>query len=127
MVNDGAFLAGNAHLAGYTIRFCENAKVEIDVPRNFVDILRQRRRIVYGHFQIWKFVGQPPKTLESMLVTNPVFSFSILIKSLARSPKLVIALPVALMGEAASAFLAICDNLRSTTGHVPWQRYGSRS
>lgn len=126
-VNDGAYLAGMASLAGYSIRFCETAKVKIDVPQTFVDVIRQRRRIVYGHFQIWKTVGQPPKTLESMLTSDPILSLSIIIRTLARSPRLIIALPVALMGEAASVFLAIWDNLSSTRKHVKWKRFGSKS
>jgi cellulose synthase/poly-beta-1,6-N-acetylglucosamine synthase-like glycosyltransferase len=126
-VNDGAYLAGKASLAGYSIRFCETAKVKIDVPQTFVDVIRQRRRIVYGHFQIWKTVGQPPKTLESMLTSDPILSLSIIIRTLARSPRLIIALPVALMGEAASVFLAIWDSLSSTRKHVMWKRFGSKS
>jgi cellulose synthase/poly-beta-1,6-N-acetylglucosamine synthase-like glycosyltransferase len=126
-VNDGAYLAGMAYLAGYNIRFCETARVKIDVPQNFVDVIRQRRRIVYGHFQIWKTVGQPPKTLESMLMSNPVLSLSILIRTMAGSPMLAVALPVAIMGEVASVFLAIWDNLNSTRKHATWKRYGSKS
>ncbi len=126
-VNDGAYLAGNARLAGYSIRFCESAKVRIDVPRSFVDLMRQRRRIVYGHFQIWKFVGESPRTLESMLLGSPLLSFSILIKTLAKSPRLVFAMPVALIGEAMSVILAIYDNLTSSKKHATWVRFGSRS
>jgi cellulose synthase/poly-beta-1,6-N-acetylglucosamine synthase-like glycosyltransferase len=126
-VNDGAYLAGKAYLAGYTIGFCETAKVEIDVPRNFVDIIRQRRRIVYGHVQIWKEVGRSPKTLESMLASNPVLSLSILVRTLANNPKLMIALPVSMIGEVVSVFLAILDNLGSTRKHALWKRYGTKS
>ncbi len=126
-VNDGAYLAGNAHLAGYSIRFCESAKVKIDVPHSFVDLMRQRRRIIYGHFQIWKSVGESPRTLESMLLGNPLLSFSILIKTLAKSPRLVFAMPVALIGEAVSVILAIYDNLTSSKKHAMWDRFGSRS
>lgn len=126
-VNDGAYLAGMAFLAGYAIRFCQPAKVEIDVPRNFVDVIRQRRRIVYGHLRIWKTVGQSPKTLESMLVSDPILSISILIKVLADHPMLIVALPVAVIGEVASVFLAIWDNLDSARKHILWKRYGNKS
>ncbi len=126
-VNDGAYLAGKANLAGYNIRFCETAKVEIDVPQTFVDVIRQRRRIVYGHFQIWKSVGESPRTMESMLVDNPLLSLGILVRTLARSPRLVLALPVALIGEAVSVILAMYDNLASTRKHTMWDRFGSRS
>jgi cellulose synthase/poly-beta-1,6-N-acetylglucosamine synthase-like glycosyltransferase len=126
-VNDGAFLAGSAYRAGSTIRFCEAAKVNIDVPRQFRDLLRQRRRIVYGHVQIRRSVGKSPRTIESMLVDNPRLSLSILIRTLAESPKLALVLPIAVIGEVISMTLAICDNLSSTQKHVPWVRFGSRA
>jgi len=126
-VNDGAYLAGNAYQAGYSVKFCEFARVKIDAPRSFVDLIRQRRRIVYGHVQIWKSVGESPRTLESMLVGDPLLSLSILIHTLAKSPRLVLALPVAMIGEAVSIILAICDNLTSTKKHITWDRFGSRS
>jgi len=126
-VNDGAYIAGNAHRAGYSIRFCEAAKVRIDVPRSLIELMRQRRRIVYGHFQIWKSVGESPRTLESMLIDNPILSISILVKTLARSPRLLLALPVALLGEAVSVILAMYDNVTSNTKYAVWDRFGSRS
>ncbi len=126
-VNDGAYLAGNAYQAGYSIKFCEGARVKIDVPRSFVELVRQRRRIVFGHFQIWKSVGESPRTMESMLVGKPLLSLGILVRTLARSPRLVVALPLALAGEAVSIILAMCDNLASTKRHTLWDRFGSRS
>ena len=126
-VNDGAYMAGNAHRAGYSIKYCEAAKVRIDVPRSLIELMRQRRRIVYGHFQIWKSVGESPRTLESMLIDNPILSISILVKTLASSPRLLLALPVALLGEAVSVILAIYDNVTSNKKHAIWDRFGSRS
>lgn len=126
-VNDGAYLAGAAYRAGYSIRFSQRARVRIDVPKNLVDLMWQRRRIVYGHVQIWKSVGESPRTLESMLIHNPLLSFSILVKALAKSPRLMFALPVALIGEVMSVGLAMFDNLSSTKRHSTWNRVGSRS
>lgn len=126
-VNDGAYLAGAAYQAGYTIRFSQRARVRIDVPRGLIDLMRQRRRIVYGHVQIWKSVGESPRTLESMLIHNPLLSFSILVKALAKSPRSMLALPVALVDEVMSVGLAMLDNLTSTKRHSTWNRVGSRS
>lgn len=126
-VNDGAFMAGTAYRAGYTIRFCEAARVRIDVPSKFCDLLAQRRRILYGHFQILRSLGQTPRTTESMLVHNPLLSLSILIRAVAKSPRLALFVPVAVIGEAFSVALAIGDNLTSSRKHVPWHRYGSQS
>ena len=126
-VNDGAYLAGTAYQAGYSIKFCHEARVRIDVPNSFVELMRQRRRIVYGHLQIRKSVGESPRTLESMFVKNPPLSLSILVKTLGRSPKLILALPVALVGETVSVVLAMWDNLTSSKKHTLWDRFGSRS
>ena len=126
-VNDGAYLAGAAHRAGYTISFCNEAKVRIDVPERFGDLLRQRRRIVYGHVQILRSVGESPRTLESMLINKPRLGLSILIRSLARSPESVLFLPVAVVGEFFSVTRAAVDTLTMTKKHVPWDRVGHRA
>jgi len=126
-VNDGAFLAGTAYQAGYSIKFSQEARVMIDVPNIFGDLMRQRRRIVYGHLQIWRSVGESPRTLESMFIKSPLLSLSILVKTFSRSPRLALALPVALVGEAASVVLAMWDNLSTGKKHMPWDRVGSRS
>jgi len=126
-VNDGAYLASAAFRAGFSIKFCESARVKIDVPNTFVEIIRQRQRIVYGHVQIWKSVGESPRTLESMLFKSPSLSLQILITTLVRSPKLIFALPVALSGELISILLAMRDNLTGSKKHAKWDRFGSRA
>jgi len=125
-VNDGAFLAGTAYKAGYTIKFCGEAKVIIDVPATVWELTQQRRRILYGHLQILKRVGQSPRTVESLLADNPVLSLSILVKTVARSPTLLVALPIAIISEAISTLLAQFDTLSSSTKHVKWDRFGNR-
>lgn len=125
-VNDGAFLAGSAYKEGYSIRFCDRAHVRIDVPRQISDLVRQRRRILYGHAQIIRSVGHTPRTLESMVFTSPKLGLSILVKTLARSPRLVLALPVAVVGELVSAMGAAFDSVTSTKNHVPWDRVALR-
>jgi len=126
-VNDGAYLAGTAYQLGYAIRFCPEAKVEIDVPVKLVELMQQRRRIVYGHLQILRTIGQSPRTVESLLTDNPRLGFSILIKTLARSPKLILALPIAVIGEGIAIALAILDTLSSSARHVKWDRVGGRA
>jgi len=125
-VNDGAFLAGSAYREGYSIQFCERARVRIDVPRRISDLLKQRRRILYGHAQIFRSVGQRPRTLESMVFTNPKLALSILVKTLARSPELVLALPAAVVGEFLSAIGAAFDSVTATKNYVPWDRVAIR-
>lgn len=125
-VNDGAFLAGCAYQAGYAVEFSRHAKVWIDVPDRISDLLMQRRRIVYGHIQILRSLGESPRTLESMLFNNPRLGLSILIKTLAKHPKLMLVLPVAVVSEVSSGVLAAIDSLVHKK-HVPWVRIGSRT
>jgi cellulose synthase/poly-beta-1,6-N-acetylglucosamine synthase-like glycosyltransferase len=122
-VNDGAFMAGSAYRDGYSIKFSHTARVKIDVPRRISDLLKQRRRILYGHAQIIDLVGQAPRTLESMVFTSPKLGLSILVRTLARSPRLILALPVAVVGELISAMGAAFDRVTSKN-HVPWDRVG---
>jgi len=126
-INDGAFLAGSAYKQGYSIEFCRAAHVQIDVPHRISDLMKQRRRILYGHAQIVHSVGAAPRTLESMLFTSPKLGLFILVRTLARSPKLILALPVAVVGEFISAIGAACDRITSTKKHVPWDRVAFRN
>jgi cellulose synthase/poly-beta-1,6-N-acetylglucosamine synthase-like glycosyltransferase len=126
-VNDGAFLAGVAYRAGYAIRFCKDSKVKIDVPIGLPELLRQRRRIVYGHVQVLRSVGKLPRTLESMILNNPKLGLMILIRTIAKSPRLVLALPIAIVGELFSVICAAIDSLTPTKKHVMWDRVGLRA
>jgi len=125
IVNDGAYMAGRVFSQGYQIKFCPSALVRIDLPSRFVDLIRQRRRIIFGHFQIWRRIGHPPRTVESMLLQSPSLSLSIFVRSLARQPRQIRIIPVAILCEVASIILATWDTLRSTDRHVVWTRYGN--
>lgn len=123
-VNDGAFLAGVAYRDGYIIQHCEAARVTIDVPMRLTELLMQRRRILYGHLQIRRRVGTSPRTVESLLIRNPLLSFSIIVRTVAKSPRLILALPTGVVAEAFSLAMAIGDTLTSRAKHVPWARVG---
>jgi glycosyltransferase involved in cell wall biosynthesis len=123
LVNDGAYIAGRAKLNGYSIKFCSDANVSIDVPRKAIDLIRQRRRIIFGHLQVWKLTGKSPKTIESMLLYSPALSLSLVVGTLAKKPRLIAALPVAIVSEIASVFLGILDTAVSSKKHGVWTRY----
>jgi cellulose synthase/poly-beta-1,6-N-acetylglucosamine synthase-like glycosyltransferase len=125
IVNDGAFIAGSAKLKGFKIRFCENAPVEIDLPKRMTDVLGQRRRILFGHFQVWRLTGSAPRTVESLIFISPFLALSVAVKTLARFPGLLRAVPVALVGETISAAFALSDVMRSSDKHKIWKRYSS--
>jgi cellulose synthase/poly-beta-1,6-N-acetylglucosamine synthase-like glycosyltransferase len=125
LVNDGAFIGGTVRLNGYSVRFCSSAQVGIDVPSRIVDLIAQRRRIMFGHFQVWTLTGQSPRTIETLLLYSPRLSVGIVVRTLAKRPKLIVALPAAILSEGISSLLAIKDLLSSTPKHGVWKRYGN--
>jgi hypothetical protein len=124
LVNDGGYLTGLAFARGFKIKFCQDAPVKIAVPSRFSDVVGQRRRVIFGHIQVWKMIGKSPRTLESMLFTSPISGLSILIRNLARQPRLIKSLPVVALGEIIASLGAILDTVRSTKRYVVWKRYG---
>jgi cellulose synthase/poly-beta-1,6-N-acetylglucosamine synthase-like glycosyltransferase len=125
LVNDGAYIAGRAKLRGYSVKFCSTASVQIDVPTRTVDLIRQRRRIIFGHFQVWRLTGRSPKTVESLFLVTPKFSMSLVVRNVAHSPKLIKILPLAFVSEALSFLLGMKDTVTSSDRHGVWERYGN--
>lgn len=127
VVNDGAYIGSMLKSEGYAIKFCRAAEVKIDVPKRVQDLIRQRQRIVFGHFQIWRLTGSSPKTVESLLIFSPLIALGIIVKSLARKPRLLRITPVALVCELASLLLALKDTFnQSSSKHEIWTRYASK-
>jgi cellulose synthase/poly-beta-1,6-N-acetylglucosamine synthase-like glycosyltransferase len=124
VVNDGAYIAGLAHSRGYVVRSLTSASVNVDVPTRPIEIIRQRRRILYGHLQIWRMVGEAPRTAESLILISPGLGFSVLVRTMARRPRLLVALPFAAVSELISLVGALADNLSSGQKHAVWKRYG---
>lgn len=123
LVNDGAYMAGVAKRRGYKVKVCPSAKVRVRTPSRLVDVILQRRRILFGHAQVWRKIGAPPMTIESMLVLSPLASIHILARSLSKDSRFLLVLPLAGVGEAFAAALSFVDTLRSTTAHVVWRRF----
>jgi cellulose synthase/poly-beta-1,6-N-acetylglucosamine synthase-like glycosyltransferase len=123
LVNDGAFLAATARSRGYSVRFCMPARVHIATPTIVADAIRQRRRILFGHLQVWQKTGSPPKTIESLMVLRPLVGLKILIGTIARNPRFLLILPVAVLSELSAALLSICDAIGSSERHAIWRRY----
>ena len=123
LVNDGAYIGGRIRAGGHLVKFSEGAVVSIDVPERPADLIGQRRRIVFGHVQVWRKLGSPPKTVESLLFTKPLTAARILVASLSARPSLIPALPVAFVSEILSALLALSDQVRRSKRHAVWKRY----
>jgi cellulose synthase/poly-beta-1,6-N-acetylglucosamine synthase-like glycosyltransferase len=122
VVNDGAYIGGLVRAHGLLVKFSTAAKVKIAIPNVLVDLLRQRRRILFGHVQVWKKLGRPPRTIESMLFMDPLVSLKTVVKIMSEKPRLIAAIPVVLVGESVSGLMALADVLGSTERHIVWKR-----
>lgn len=123
VVNDGAYIAGRIREMGYKISYQPGAVVRIDVPRRMIDLVRQRRRILYGHIQVKRLVGRAPRTVETMMFFSPTTSVKIVIRMLAARPRRVLVLPIAAVGELIAVSGALWDTLDRNSDHTVWKRY----
>ena len=122
-VNDGAFLAATARIRGYSIKVSTGAKVRIKTPKRITDVILQRRRILFGHAQVWRQIGTPPRTIESLLFLSPATGARILVTTLARRPRSLLAIPAALICEVTATLLSILDSVNSSKTHAVWRRF----
>jgi cellulose synthase/poly-beta-1,6-N-acetylglucosamine synthase-like glycosyltransferase len=125
LVNDGAFLASKIKSRGFLVGFSKTARVRISVPSRVPDLISQRRRIIFGHFQVRFLVGVTPLSVESLLFRSPSLSFRIVARTISSSPHLLFVLPLAIFTESVSAFLALMDVAGSSKRHAVWKRYES--
>ena len=123
IVNDGAYIAGRIREMGFRVGYQPDAVVQIDVPRRMIDLIRQRRRILFGHIQVKRLLGKAPRTVETMMFFSPTHSAEIVIRMLASRPRRVLVLPVATVGELIALSGALWDTLVSSAGHAVWKRY----
>lgn len=122
VVNDGAFLAGRIRERGFRVAFQPDAVVQIDVPTRMIDLIRQRRRILFGHIQVKRLLGKAPRTVETMMFFRPSKSLEIVVRMLAYKPKLILVIPVAFVGELLAVAGALWDTFVSKDLAV-WKRY----
>jgi cellulose synthase/poly-beta-1,6-N-acetylglucosamine synthase-like glycosyltransferase len=123
VVNDGAYIGGLIHSKGYMVNYCESAPVEIDVPDSIYDVIQQRRRILYGHAQVWMKLGTPPRTLETLLFLRSRVALGLLTSIFRVRPRMLLTLPVIAVSEGIASILSLVDRLRLPNKHVVWRRY----
>jgi poly-beta-1,6-N-acetyl-D-glucosamine synthase len=122
-INDGAYIAGRIREKGFRIAFQPEAVVQIDVPRRMIDLVRQRRRILFGHIQVKRLLGKAPRTVETMMFFSPSQSLGIVVRMLASKPRRVLVIPVAAVGELIAVAGALWDTFVSKPDHAIWKRY----
>jgi len=76
-VNDDAYIAVTAKKQGWLIKFEDAAAVSMCGPKTFQEYFQQRRRIIFGHFQVKKLTGEPPQYLVHLMPLHPVRAFKL--------------------------------------------------
>ena len=71
-VNDDAFIAVNVKKKGWLIKFCSDSRISICGPKTFKEYFQQRRRVVFGHYQLKKITGESPQYIVQMMPAQPV-------------------------------------------------------
>ncbi len=123
LVNDGAYMGGTAKKLGYKVIVCPSARVTVRTPSRPLEVLLQRRRILFGHAQVWREVGAPPRTIESMLFLSPLAGVRILVRALAKNPRYLEIAPMAAVTELVSTVMSIFDTMSSSSAHRVWRRF----
>ncbi len=77
-VNDDAYTALKPKQKGWLIKFSSDAKVSMCGPKTYTEYFAQRRRIIYGHFQLRKMTGQSSQYLAHLAPTQPVRTLKLL-------------------------------------------------
>jgi cellulose synthase/poly-beta-1,6-N-acetylglucosamine synthase-like glycosyltransferase len=71
-VNDDAFIAVTAKKKRWLIKFEPKSRVLICGPATLSEYFQQRRRIMYGHYQVKKLTGDPPQHLMYLMPCYPL-------------------------------------------------------
>lgn len=77
-INDDAYIAITAKKKGWLIKYDPQAQVFIHGPDSFQEYFQQRRRIIFGHYQIRKLTGESPQYLVHMMPTHTLQAFRLL-------------------------------------------------
>jgi cellulose synthase/poly-beta-1,6-N-acetylglucosamine synthase-like glycosyltransferase len=71
-VNDDAYIAVNVKKKGWLIKFSADSQISICGPKTFKEYFQQRRRVVFGHYQLRRLTGETPQYLVHMLPHQPL-------------------------------------------------------
>ena len=70
-VNDDAYLGVITKKKGWFIEYEPKSCVSISGPQTFLEYFRQRRRIIFGHYQVRKLTGESPQYLVHLMPLYP--------------------------------------------------------
>jgi biofilm PGA synthesis N-glycosyltransferase PgaC len=118
LVNDDAYIAVKTKSLGYTIKYAAQSQVGVLGPQTVGDYIRQRRRIIAGHYQVHDRTGHFSQFLFYSAVVRPVVTLRILVGYFALHSSVRNGVATALLELAANLFAGI-DRLRGKS-HAIW-------
>lgn len=107
---DDAYIAILAKKKGL-IEFAPDALCYNLLPSNLVDYVNQRRRWLYGHFQMKKLTGEYPTVLDTMVFSRPGIVVQVLAEEILERPREIGDLISAVVVEAVIYMLSILDHV----------------
>jgi cellulose synthase/poly-beta-1,6-N-acetylglucosamine synthase-like glycosyltransferase len=110
MVNDDAFLAVAAKNAGHLIKYVPDSEVKVFGPQTIPDYIRQRRRIIAGHYQVRVVTGHFSQYVLYSLLVRPMLTLRTLVEYIAAKREIT-GLLVAPFIELAANLLALSDSI----------------
>ncbi len=89
-VNDDAYIAVNVKKKGWLVKFCFDSRIYICGPKTFLEYFRQRRRVIFGHYQIRRLTSESPQYLLHMMPLHPVRTIRLLFWLVTKSDPLTL-------------------------------------
>ncbi len=71
-VNDDAYIAVTAKKKGWLIKYSAESIISMCGPGSYHEYFQQRRRVIFGHYQLRKLTGESPQYLVHMMPLHPV-------------------------------------------------------
>jgi biofilm PGA synthesis N-glycosyltransferase PgaC len=124
VINEDAYIGIIATSRNLRTRYCSDATVYIKAPSNVVDFIKQRRRIIYGHYRVKSLTGKFSPTLQSMATLNSNKTVRIVADEIKEHPKDIFKFILAIGLEATANILGVAD-LLFRREHILWKRVDS--
>lgn len=118
IVNDDAFLAVAAKKKGYRIRYVPQSEVRVFGPQTISDYLKQRRRIIAGHYQVRSATGHFSQYIFYSLLARPKLTLKTLTEYFASTRRFAGGLAAGMI-EVTANLLALSDVVRGRS-HTVW-------
>jgi cellulose synthase/poly-beta-1,6-N-acetylglucosamine synthase-like glycosyltransferase len=117
LVNDDAFLAVAAKRRGFQIKYVPQSEVKVFGPQTISDYLKQRRRIIAGHYQVHSATGRFSQYIFYSLLARPRLTMKTLTAYYAKFKRTSGVLVTGLI-EVLANLMALCDVARGRSQAV---------